>query len=658
MKSKQPILLWSLLFTLSLPLHAQQTPGSASGRPAPAPPPTIKDPTTAGLTLRPEQRQFSIGLHQLLPSATLSTDPSGFALRLDLGDTALYGRVYAGQAYFDEKLSDYPETRFRTSSAITAGKAILTLRTYFDEGAKSNANGWSDRGVLGYRLDLLRLVKGSPVHAGIFDSRVHFKKVDSLIVPVVSIVQPPMVGCVVSDHPGWCIVTFTVDRPALGWIEVDSLGRFSANGTQERHEIVIDGLRPSASYRYRAVAVARGDTARTPWLRFQSAPPKGAGHVIFAYAGDGRAATGGGEYEYAGVNRQVGSQIARQMVRLGASFLLFGGDLIAGYTNSLDEFRMELMAFREAYGPLLYSIPLYSALGNHEALLNFYDDGSRRGMGMDRWPYSSESAEAVFARELVQPTNGPAPAPGLPPYRESVFSFQYGPVKIIVMNNNYWFTSHNGIEEFGGSPEGYILPDQMAWIATELEHAEQDSTVKHVMLMAQEPVFPAGGHMGDAMWHSGNNTRRARKIESGKAVPLGPGMIDMRNELWTLVSGAKKVAVVLGSDEHNYQRMLIDRTTPVGIPSIDDINGNGILDDGRFSPNPGFRFPTWFVVSGGAGAPYYTQDTAPWSVQSRFFTPQTHFILFKADATTIGLEVYTSSGQLIDRVEDLGLVKR
>jgi hypothetical protein len=475
---------------------------------------------------------------------------------------------------------------------------------------------------------------------------------------VVSIVQPPMLGCVMSENPGRCVVTFSADRPAEGAVDVDGVGRFAGSGQMTRHEIEVRGLRPDAEYRYRAVAIVGGDTAMTPWLTFRSAPAKGKGSVVFAYAGDGRASTGGGEYEYSGVNRQVGAQIARQVRRMGASFLLFGGDLVAGYTNSMDEFRMELMAFRESYGPLLQAIPLYSAIGNHEALLNFYNDGSRRGFALDRWPYATESTEAVFAGEFVQPANGPASLPGRPPYDELVFSFHYGPVKVIVLDNNYWFTSHDRIPEFGGSPEGYILPEQMEWLHKELAAASKDPAVKHIVVMAQEPVFPAGGHVSDAMWHGGNNNRRAYQVEGGKSAPLGSGMIDVRNQLWTLLSGEPKVALVLGSDEHNYQRFLIDRTTPVGIPAQDDRNGNGILDDGVFSPNPAFRYPTWFVISGGAGAPYYTREEAPWSGASKCFTPQTNFLLISADERTIGFRVYSSTGQLLDRVDDLKAVKR
>jgi hypothetical protein len=316
------------------------------------------------------------------------------------------------------------------------------------------------------------------------------------------------------------------------------------------------------------------------------------------------------------------------------------------------------MAFRESYAPLLHTIPIYSAVGNHEALLNVFDDGSRRGISMDKWPYTTSSAEAMFAQVMIQPTEGPKALPGRPPYDETAFSFQYGPVKIVVVNNDYWVTSQNRIKEYGGSPEGYILPEQMEWIASELRKAEKDPTIRFVVILAHEPVFPGGGHVSDAMWHSGNNNRRAYQLVDGQMKPAELGIVEVRNQLWSLVSRNRKVALVLGSDEHNYQRYLITNRTPAGIPSKDDLDGNGILDDRVISPDPDFRYPTWFVISGGAGAPYYSQESAPWSGSSKFFTPQCNYILFRAEGENLGMEVYSSSGQLLDKVDDLLRVKR
>ncbi len=347
------------------------------------------------------------------------------------------------------------------------------------------------------------------------------------------------------------------------------------------------------------------------------------------------------------------------MFRRGISFLLFGGDLIGGYSNSFEEFTMMLLGFRETFSAFLSSTPLYAAMGNHEALLNQYEEGGKVVLSMDKWPYETSSAETVFGRILLQPDNGPVAPPTMPPYRENVFSFQHGPVKIIVMNNNYWWTSHNRIAQFGGSPEGYIMPDQLEWIRGELRGAEKDPTVQYVVLMAQEPVFPNAGHASDAMWHYGNNAVRAYRVLDGKGPePFPMGMIEVRNELWRMVSNNPKVAMVLGSDEHCYHRSLITNQTPVGVPVKDDLNRNGKLDDGVYSPDPTFKYPTWFIVSGGAGAPYYTQEQTPWSGSVRKFSPQNNYILVRADTARIGIEVYSLSGQLLDEVPDLMQAKR
>ncbi len=621
-------------------------------------PSSIKDPATAGHALRPEQKQFALKFRQLQPLHTLSTDPSGSGLLLDLHDSTLYGKLYAGQAYFESNLADYPEVTYRTNSDIVQGKAKISLKTYFDPAARANANGWVDRGILGYRMEITNMRGGKPAFSGIFDSRVFFQRRDSLFVPIVSIMEPPMVGLIESDHPSWMIVSFTADRPCRGLIEVEKGGVFRDENLSERHDIRVGGLRPSAGYRYRAIAVDGPDTAATPWLHFRTAPPKGEGSVLFAYAGDGRAASGGGEYDYVGVDRQVGMQIARHAFRHGAAFLLFGGDLVGGYTNSIDEMRMEQMAFRETYASLLSARPLYSAIGNHEALTNAFDDGSQRGIVMDKWPYESSSAEAFFSSILVQPANGPKPGPGRPPYDETVFSFQYGPVKVIVFNTNYWFTTNSRTGEFGGCPEGYVLPEQVEWIRSEVRKGDADPTVRYIVMLAHSPLFAGGGHVSGSLWYNGNNNLRAYSLEGGTAAPLGPGLIDVRNELWKIACRSRKVALVLGSHEHNYQRILITKDTPVGVPSKDDLNGNGLLDDGRISPDPDFTKPLWQVISGGAGAPYYTEEKAPWSGSSKFFTALYHYILFRADRKRISMEVYSHTGQLLDRVEDLMAVRR
>ncbi len=613
----------------------------------------VRDPAAAGITKRAERYPYAVTRNQMLPAHLFRADTSGKGLSFDLGDSTLFGQLHAGPAFFDEQQSDYHETRFRQTVDVTAGRGFLPVAQYFEAGNTINANQWVDRGVLGYRLELMRVENGRPVHHGLADGRVWFSVVGGRVRPVVSICEGPAVNLVVSDHPEWIVVSSETDRPARVWLELEG-GRVLASPlVGKRHEIRVDGLLPDTRYRYRVLAVESGDTIGTPWIHFLSAPAKGTSGVVFVYAGDGRAASGGGEYGTRGVNRKVVSRIAEEAHRKGARFFLFGGDLIGGHVNSVEAFRTQLKSFKQAIEPFRHSTAFYSALGNHETLLHVFDNGSRYGLGMDRWPYDTESAEAVFADEFVHPRNGPTPQPGLPPYAETVFSFQYGDVRVIVFNNNYWWTSHSSIPSFGGSPEGYILPEQLSWIEHELQSAEVDSTVRHILLLAQEPVFPGGGHVGDAMWHNGDNTMRAFQNVNGAMVPSPMGIVDVRNRLWEMICRNPKVAAVLGSDEHNYQRMLITNNTPVGVPSEDDIDGDGKLRDGKLSPNPGFVRPTWFIISGGAGAPYYTQQHAPWNSAVLRFTPQSHYVLFSSETGKLKLQAFSAGGQLLDEVDDL-----
>jgi hypothetical protein len=126
---------------------------------------------------------------------------------------------------------------------------------------------------------------------------------------------------------------------------------------------------------------------------------------------------------------------------------------------------------------------------------------------------------------------------------------------------------------------------------------------------------------------------------------------------------------VLGSDEHAYHRILIDREVPVGDLATDDRNQNGRLDwpAERCSPLADLRHATWYVTSGGAGAPYYSEERTPWNTYGRtmkggevFFrySSQENIVIFRTDSRRLGMRVLNPHGELIDEVADLMAVKR
>jgi hypothetical protein len=180
------------------------------------------------------------------------------------------------------------------------------------------------------------------------------------------------------------------------------------------------------------------------------------------------------------------------------------------------------------------------------------------------------------------------------------------------------------------------------------------------------------------MWHNGNNAVRAhtyrRNPDRLEAVPRG--MLEVRNALARMVARSPKVAAVLGSDEHGYSKVLIDRRVPVGDPDRDDANGDGRIDERGegVSPLSDLAHPTWYLVCGGGGAPYYTRQPTPWNRywESRGLAggerpaPRTHFyyssqeniFLIEAGPETISLRVLNPRGETIDHVDDLMAVKR
>ena len=188
--------------------------------------------------------------------------------------------------------------------------------------------------------------------------------------------------------------------------------------------------------------------------------------------------------------------------------------------------------------------------------------------------------------------------------------------------------------------------------------AERDPTVKYIVVLAHEPFFPNGGHASDALWYGGNNTVRSWRAVNGVMTPFEPGVIDVRNHLWELFSNSKESGGRARVRRARYHRSLITRTTPVGVPAVDDLNHDGKLERRKISPNPKFTYPTWFMVCGGAGAPYYTQEQTPWSGAVKKFTAQNNYFIIHSRRKRIGLEVFNANGQLLDSITNLLDVKR
>ncbi len=585
-------------------------------------------------------------------------------LEIDLGDTMFQGTIYTGPYPFEAGEADYDYARYRRYESLVDGAGLLRIDKFFSD--KYNANDWpvdEPTMTIGYRLD----IDGH----GFFDSVVSFNgDPDSGFEKNLTIVEGPFVTMVTSDNPRSVVIAFETDDPCEGSVEVPRLGVFTGPSDVTRHEIEVTGLMPNRKYKYRVVCSNSVDEVYSSFYAFRAAPTK-LRPVSFAFASDSREGVGGGERNYMGHNLNSMSRLANSAYRRGADLFIFGGDLVNGYTSEIEDFRLQLKGWKQSLAGFWRSRPVYPAMGNHETLVNVYDDGSKYGISLDKWPYETDSAEAVFAQEFYNPENGPDPSdPRRPAYEENVYKFQYGPVLFIAFNNNYWWTTNSECENYGGSPEGYMMEDQVEWIEKVLKKAEKDRMIRYVVLYAQEPVFPCGGHPQDAMWYYGDNRVKAYEYDGANVVAAGKGMIEVRNHFWKAIAKSSKVAAVLTGDEHAYHRTLIDKHAPVGIMS-DDVNGDSVINwhgldvdgDGvpepveEASANPEFKHPVWHITAGTGGAPYYAQQDVPWGDNVRFFSSQTGCCLFKANRHKISMTFYTITGQVLDRIDDLMAIK-
>ena len=582
-------------------------------------------------------------------------------LTLDLLNPDLSGKIYFSQYPFEAGDSGYDYTYYTDKiGSLSQGSGILPIFNLYR--TKYDANDWLGRGIstatptAAYRLKLFQAGKG---YAGLYGSRVSFNYEDGAFRKMPTIVLGPYVTMVSSDDPESMVIVWETDEPSFGQVSFGSLVYKEEKGAITKHSVKISGLTPNAEYEYYVESVSPdGRKVTSNTYTTHTAPQKGQGPVTFAYGSDSYHGVGGGERAYMGVNAYILNQISANARRQGADFLIFGGDLVEGYSSDKENFAFQLRTWKQVMGGFWRTSPVYPGMGNHEFVWNYYEDDSV----LAKWPYNTDSGEAVFASEFYNPTNGPAVSDSRrPTYQENVYHFQYGPVLVISFNNTYWASGFTDsvYETYGGNPLGYIMEDQLAWIEERLNTAENDPSVKFIFLFGHAPVFPYMSHIGDGMWYRGDNKMRpyTKNETSGKLEPEALGIVQVRDRFWKAIAQSAKVAAVLTSHEHGYHRTLISNTTPVGVFPDDDTDGDGKLD--KYSPNPEFVNPTWHIMCGGGGSPYNAEGVEPTPWKPERTTSHYGYVLINAEDDKVSMEfVGGPVFEVLDRVDDLMAVKK
>jgi len=560
-------------------------------------------------------------------------NPTGIerGIRFDFQDTLMTGSLLYGFIPYGDSKHPQP-VFFRSPAEISKGVAEVYIKNL---AGRYDMINWEERGkgVLGYRV----------VNASgriIYDGAIGFKGTGPFEIDD-TIIEGPFVN--IPTEKG-AVISFKTNTELRAAVIVNDKSYKGRKGNH--HEIEVKGLDPDTEYDY---VVKYGDNEQR--YSFRTAPAPGSRTAFtFSYASDSRSGNGGGERDLGGVNAYIMKKIMALNTLKEVRFMQFTGDMITGYQSHMDEMELEYANWKKAIQPYAHYFPVFTGMGNHETLNNtYYDPKSRQRIDVDKFPYATQSSEYLYAKEFVNPTNGPKSEDGayydpsvstedFPTYSENVFYYTYDNVAVVVLNSNYWFAPSSRMLQFvSGNLHGYIMDKQLEWFKRTINKLEKDDDIDHIFLTQHTPFFPNGGHVQDDMWYNGNNDYRA--VVAGKR--LEKGIIQRRDDLLDIiVNNSTKVRAILTGDEHNYCRTEIGPETE-RYPEV------------YLVPKIELSRTIHQINNGAAGAPYYAQEETPWTPFASSFTTQNALVFFHVNGESLEMEVLNPD--TLEKVDELKL---
>ncbi len=507
---------------------------------------------------------------------------------------------------------------FKRTAEIIDGKAMINISHLR---GKYDFVDWEKNKelLLGYRI----VNKNGEI---IYDGKIRLKG-NGPFVPGLTIIEGPFLNI---DEPAGIIISFTTNFQIKAEIIIDKK-KYKDKEKCTKHEIKISNLKPDTEYKYTLTA---GDYSGD--FKFRTPPETGSRKPFtFAYASDSRAGMGGGERNIYGCNAYISKKMAALAVYKNASFLQFTGDMIDGYATDKNYNLLQYANWKRAIEPFAHRIPFVIGMGNHEALTYTFLENDEYIAGIDKFPFDTESAEFTFSQVVVNPLNGPDSEDGskydpnpetidFPSYKENVFFYTFGNVAMVVLNSNYWYAPNAELVKYtSGNIHAYIMDNQFEWLKETIAQLENDDRIDHIFVTLHTPAFPNGGHSHDDMWYDGNNN--FRPYVAGK--PVEKGIIERRDEILDiLINKSKKTVAILCGDEHNYSRLRLTNEIP-------------IYPENYKYPKIKISRTFWQITNGAAGAPYYAQETLPWSSFVEKFTTQYALVFFHVEGKKIKIEV-------------------
>jgi hypothetical protein len=349
------------------------------------------------------------------------------------------------------------------------------------------------------------------------------------------------------------------------------------DGAEHMHEAYICGLKPATTYYYR---VGGGATVATGvWsnvFSFTTTPAAGATPVTIAITGDSRGENTGG-LAPAGIN--TWQTLQQRLKTIAPTLALFSGDVInlapdqGEWEEWLDKAELDTDGKTPLTLPTLLSL---NAHGNHD------------------------NHSALFYGNLVLPQDNAT----YPTYGELFYSFDVGPVHVLVMDNMY-------ITD--GGDDNY-QPALTKWLNADLTAANANrANVPWIITVHHYPDYDSSLHSNEA------------DVLADRAY-FPP--------IWQQYH----VDMAFSGHDHDYER-----TKPLNVGS--DVNSPTATTDAD---------GTTYVVCAGSGADPYSSGTSPFTAISANFSTGALGIygILKATSTTLTLTAHNLTADGSDPVID------
>jgi hypothetical protein len=572
----------------------------------------------------PEEKINPLYTYTKIVKPNLTGDKEG--ITFDFKDPNINGKLIYGLIKMDGVKYPHP-VYFKRTSVVKEGKSKIRINQLK---GKYDFVNWekTHKLTLGYRYIN---EKGEIIFDGELNVKLDPK---GRFVPDITLIEGPFVNKLTESS---AVISFKTTEPVIAQINIGN-DFYSDIVPMTHHEILVSQLKPGTEYTYE---VLYGDWKESYSLT--TANKKGCrSPFIFAYASDSRAGQGGGERNLFGVNAFVVKKMFHLAEARKASFFQFTGDMINGYSGSPDEMNLQYLNWKHSVQDYWYYHPIYVGTGNHENVERIFKRTGYTGHSfylghifVDRFPFKTDSQEAVFASNFTLPVSDLESEDGsnydpsnkkndFPSYKELVYDYTYGNLAMIVLNSNYWYASSTSdIPVTSGNVHGYVMDNQLKWLRKTIDKYEKDDDIDHIIVTIHTPLFPNAGHSGDDMWYNGNND--IRPYVAGK--PVEKGIIERRDEILDiLVNKSDKFVVLLAGDEHNYSRLVVDNKTNI---YPENWSGKRIK----------LKRPFIQITNGSAGAPYYSLENLPWTPSVKKFSTLYALMLFEVNSQHIQLEV-------------------